>query len=50
MAQITLLLNQKITILNKYLYFVNVFLKKLVIELFQYLDINKYAINSKEVE
>lgn len=36
---------QKVNVLIKYLDFVNVFLKKLVIKLFKHFIINKYLIN-----
>lgn len=44
-AQITLLVTKKVSILVKYLDFVNLFLKKLVAKLFKYSEINKYSIN-----
>ena len=42
---ITLLFIEKVIILAKYLDFVNNFLKKIVINLLKYSDINKYVIN-----
>lgn len=44
-AQITLLLAKKVIVPEKYLDFLNVFSKKLIVELFEYFNINKYAIN-----
>ena len=42
---ITLLFIKKVTILAKYLDFVDIFLTNLVIKLFNYFYIGKYAIN-----
>ena len=44
-TQIGLLLTKKIIVLAKYLDFIEIYLKKWVKELFEYLDINKYAID-----
>lgn len=46
-AQITLLLTKNVTILDKYLNFANVFLKKSAIKLSKYCNINENAINLK---
>lgn len=46
-AQIALLLAIKVIVPNKYLDFANVFSKKLVAELLECSDINKYAIDLK---
>lgn len=42
---IALLLAKKVSVWAKYLDFTNVFLKKLVVELFKHFTINKYFIN-----
>ena len=42
-----MLITKKITILTKYLDFIDIFFKKLIIKLFEYLNINEYAIKLK---
>lgn len=44
-AQIILLIAKKVILLNKYLDFINIFLKKLDIVLLKCFNINKYLIN-----
>lgn len=44
-AQIALLLAEKIIVLDKYLDFINILLKKLAIKLFEHFAINKHLIN-----
>lgn len=46
-VQIPLLVAKKVTILTKYLDFLDIFSKKSTVELFKYFDINKHLINSK---
>lgn len=46
-AQITLLVVKKVTILAKYLDYLDIFSKKLAIELLKYFDINKQLIEPK---
>ena len=42
-----MLINKKVIILVEYSDFIDIFLKKLVIKLYKYLDINKYIIGPK---
>lgn len=44
-THVTLLIADKVIVLKKYLYYADVFLKKLAIEMHKYLGINKYAID-----
>ena len=44
-TSIILFFHKKVTILAKYLHFIDILLKKLVLELLKYLSINKYTIN-----
>lgn len=44
-TQITLFIIKKVAILDTYLNFSDIFLKKLAIKLFEYFDINKYLIH-----
>lgn len=46
-TQIVLLIAKNVTVLPKYINFVNVFLKKLAIKLIKHFNINKYTINLK---
>lgn len=46
-TQIVLLIAKNVTVLTKYINFVNVFLKKLAIKLIKHFNINKYEINLK---
>lgn len=45
-----LIIIKKVIILNKYLKFINIFLKNLVIKLFKYLKNNKYIINQNFIK
>lgn len=46
-AQITLLVIKKVIVLNMYLNFANIFLKKIAIKLFKYFVFNKQSIGLK---